>query len=112
MDLGVGLVERNLLIAVAADEGDAGLVTIIKDDELMALARDEPAPLYLAVVEEASPQVGGVLAVVEAADDVGSADVAELEGHQDLVVDFRDPDGAAVGARAQLGQPRPVRLVV
>src|SRR5438270_11089038 len=108
MDLGVGLVERNLQIAVAADEGDAGLVRIIKEDELMALARDEPAPFHLAVVEEAAPQVGGVLTVVEAADDIGSADIAELEGDQDLVVDFRDPDGAAVGTRAQLGPPRPV----
>src|SRR5256886_17383110 len=103
MDLGVGLVERNLQIAVAADEGDAGLVRIIKEDELMALARDEPAPLHLAVVEEAAPQVGGVLAVVEAADDVGPAGVAELEGHQHLVVDFRDRYGAAVAARGELG---------
>src|SRR5205823_12902495 len=110
MDLGVGLVERNLQIAVAADEGDAGLVRIMKEDELMALARDEPAPLHLAVVEEAAPPVGGVLAVAEAAADVGPADVAELEGHQDLVVDSRDPDGAAGGARAHLVQPRPVRL--
>src|SRR5207244_12241405 len=108
MDLGVGLVERNLQIAVAADEGDAGLVRIIKEDELMALARDEPAPLHLAVVEEAAPQVGGVLAVVEAADDVGAADVAGLDGHLDLLVDFGLADGAAVGARAELRRPRPV----
>src|SRR3989454_9996365 len=101
MDLGAGLVERNLQIAVAADEGDTGLVRVVKENELMALARDEPAPLHLAVVEEAASQVGGVLAVVEAAHDIRPPNVPELEGHQDLVVDFRDPDGAAVGARAQ-----------
>src|SRR2546425_10280148 len=95
MDLGVGLVERDLQLAIAADEGHPGLARVVEEDELVALARDEAAPLYLAVVEQSIAQFWFVLPVVEAADHVGPADVAELEGHQDLVIHFRDEVRAA-----------------
>src|SRR2546426_12419049 len=49
---------------------------------------------------------------MQAADHVGPADVAELEGHQDLVIHFRDEVRAAVRPGAQLGDPGPVRLIV
>jgi hypothetical protein len=53
---------------------------------------------------------GGVLAVVEAADDVGHVHVAEEEPDEDLVVDLGDPPEAAVLAAHGVGQPAPVRL--
>ena len=39
---------------------------------------------------------------MEAADHVRPANVAELEGHQDLVIDLRNEMRAAVRPRAQL----------
>ena len=78
----------------------------------MALARDEAASLDLAVVEESIAEFGFVLPVMEAADDVGPPDVAELEGHQHLVVYLGDEMRAAVRPGAQLGDASPIRLVV
>src|SRR5207248_9558483 len=52
VDLGVGLIERDLEVAIAADEGDASFVGIVEEDELVSLARDEATPLDLAVVEQ------------------------------------------------------------
>src|SRR5207245_6287120 len=66
MDLRVGLVERDLQVAVAADDGNARLVRVVEEDELMSFARDQPAAHHLAVVEEAAAEVGSVLSVVKA----------------------------------------------
>src|SRR5439155_23520757 len=108
MDLGVGLIERDLQVAVAADEGDPGLTGVIEEAELVAFARNHAPPLDLAVVEETAPQVRRVLAVVEAANDIGPPDIAELEGDQHLIVDFGDPDRTAVRPGAELGDASPV----
>src|SRR6266849_44263 len=44
-DLGVGLVERDLQLAIAADEGNPRVARVVAEDELVALARDEATPL-------------------------------------------------------------------
>src|SRR6267378_4417977 len=102
MDLGIGLVQRDLQVAIAADEGDAGLVGVVEEDELVPLARDEATPLDLAVVEQPAALVGRVYAVVEVADHVRPANVAMLEGDEDLVIDLGNPQRTAVGPGAQL----------
>src|SRR5438128_7233005 len=112
MELGIRFVERDLQVAVAADEGNAGLAVVIEEDELVALARNDAASLDLAVVEEAAAQVRRVLPVVEAAHHIGPPNIAELEGDQDFIVDLRNEDRAAVRPGAELGDAGPVRLVV
>src|SRR5207245_9977447 len=82
MDLRVGLVKRDLEVAVAADDGDARLVRVVEEDELVSLARDESATHHRAVVEETAAEIRRVLAVVEAADHERAPNIPELEGHQ------------------------------
>src|SRR5437660_4435300 len=102
MNLGVGLVERDLEVAVAADEGDTGFAGVVEEDEFVPLARDEATPLHLAVVEEPGALVRGVNPVVEVADDERPSNVAVLEGNQDFVIDLGNPERPAVLTRAQL----------
>src|SRR5438477_3125102 len=108
MDLRVGFVERDLEVPVAADDGDARLVRVVEEDELVSLARDESATHHRAVVEETAAEIRRVLAVVEAANHERAPNIPELEGHQDLVVYLGHEKRPAVGAGAKLGNPRPV----
>ena len=108
MDFRVGFVQRDLQVAIAADDGDPRIIRIVEEQHEMTLARGKATTHDLPVVEQRAAEVGGVLAVVQTAHHERPADVAEFEGDQYLVVDLRHEQGAAVRPRAQLGDARPV----
>src|SRR5258708_31607272 len=66
VDLRVAFVERDLDLAVARDQGDAGLALVLEEHELVSFARHKTISLHLALVEKPVPEIRLVLRVVEA----------------------------------------------